>query len=146
MSFGFMPSESIFTKHDCEFRGIFGGLNDGFEPACRIRVIGFIIHDTCLNMMLSALDIHEIVSGGAVVFYQPKFRFLPVVSISAFCETHPLVPTIVVSLCQVPHPEFVADAMDRPVIDDAGTVRSTRRTGMYDNSGPIDPCSIRHKL
>jgi hypothetical protein len=55
-------------------------------------------------------------------------------------------PTIVVSMSKVPHPEFVADAMDRPIIDDARTVRCTRWTGMYHNPGPINSGSIRHKL
>ena len=146
MPFGFMPSESVFAKHDCEFWGIFGGFNDGFESASGIGIIGFIIHDTRLNVILSALDIDEIVLGGAVVFYQPKFGLFPVVSISAFCETDSMVPMVILSLPKIPHPEFVTNAMDRPVIDGAGTVGCPGRTGMNHNLGPINTSSIRHEL
>ena len=146
MPFSFVPLKSVFTEHNCKFRRIFGSFDNRFESARGIRIVWFIIHHTRLNVVLSALDIDEIVSGGAVIFYQSKFRFLPVVSVRAFCETHPLVPTIVVPVSEIPHPEFVADAVDRPVVNDAGTVWRAGRTGRHHNSGPIDPSSIRHKL
>ena len=63
MPFGFLPSESIFTEHDSEFWNIFGGFNDGFESAGWVGVIRFVIHHTRLNVIFSALYVHEIISG-----------------------------------------------------------------------------------